>query len=107
MTELLGEGFAFGVVPFVHGTSPRFRGGRGGPGRVGERMKCSFPDYRGETLIFSEGRVKSGELGLRRKHLTEKGGKDVWVAFIETEGSSGWALWDWMSRLRGIELEGE
>ena len=107
MKKLLVEGFAFSVVPFVHGTSPRFGGGRGGLGGMRERLNCGFPNCRGETLIFSGGRVKCGELGLIRKHLTEKEGKDVWVAFIETEGSSGWPLWDWMSRLRGIELDGE
>ena len=77
MTELLVEGFAFSIVPFVHGTSPRFGGGRGGLGRMQEGLKCGFPNYRGETLIFSGGRFKCGELGLKRKHSTEKGGKDV------------------------------
>ena len=71
------EGFAFGVVPFIHGTSPRFGGGKGGPGGMRERLKCSFPNCRGETLIFSGGGVKCRELGLKRKHPTEKGRKDV------------------------------
>ena len=67
-----------------------------------ERLKCGFPNCRGETLIFSRGRVKCRELGLRRKHPTEKGRKDVWVAYIEMEGGLRWALWDGMSWLRGI-----
>ena len=91
------EGFAFSVVPFIHGTSPRFGGGIGDPGGMRERLKCDFPNCRGETLIFSEGRVKCGELDLRRKHSKEKGRKDVWVTFIETEGGSRWALQDGMS----------
>lgn len=77
MAKLLVEGFAFGVVPFIHGTSPRFRGGIGGPGGVRERLKCDFPNCRGETLIFSGSTVKCGELGLRGKHPTKKGRKDV------------------------------
>jgi hypothetical protein len=97
MAKLLVKGFAFGVLPFIHGTSPRFGGGRGGPGGIRERLKCGFPNCRGETLIFSGG----------RKHPTEKGRKDVWVAFIETKRGSRWALWDGMSWLRGIELERE
>ena len=46
ITEFSVEGFAFLIVPLVHGIRARFRGRRGGMSGVGEGVKCSLPDYR-------------------------------------------------------------
>ena len=43
ITKFSVEGFAFLIVPLVHGTRARFRGGRGGMSGVGEGIKCSLP----------------------------------------------------------------
>ena len=43
ITEFSVESFAFFIVPFVHGTRTRFKGGRGGTSGMGEGVKCSFP----------------------------------------------------------------
>ena len=46
ITKFSMEGFAFIIVPFIHGTRTRFRRGRGGTSGMGKGFKCNLPNCR-------------------------------------------------------------